>query len=281
MSQPMDRRLTPARPEIADLRFKGVVEADRYAPGVAKQIVTDIAPLRQAPRGDARLDTQVLYGEIVTFYGDEEGWAFIQCQRDGYCGWVPVSALHDVGQAPTHRVSALRTFLYMTPSIKEPPLGLLSMGSPLAIVGEEGQFFRTDQNGFVIRHHLREMASAQPDYAGCAERFLGTPYLWGGRTSLGLDCSGLVQTVLEAANIAAPRDTDMQEAATGTAIDPDGPLRRGDLVFWKGHVGLMLDGETLIHANGFHMDVTKEPLAEARRRILASGTGPVTSVKRL
>ncbi len=179
----MDPRLTPARPEIADLRFKGLKEADRYSQGVLKQVITDIAPLRQQPRGDARLDTQVLYGETVMFYGDEEGWAFIQCVRDGYCGWVPVSALHEVGKPPTHRVSALRTFLYMSPSIKEPPLGLLSMGSPLAIVAEEGQFYRTDQDAFVIRHHLREMSAPLSDYAACAERFLGTPYLWGGRSS--------------------------------------------------------------------------------------------------
>ena len=121
-------------------------------------------------------------------------------------------------------------------------------------------------------------AGFETDAAGVALRFLGAPYLWGGRESLGLDCSGLVQQALAACGKACPRDTDMQ-AGIGVAVAP-GDLARGDLVFWKGHVGMMLDAERMVHANGHHMATVVEPLAEAIARIEAAGYGPPTAYRR-
>ncbi len=276
---PFDPRLTPARPEVAALALKGQVEADRFDEGTRKQVIEGVIPLRNAPRGDAPLDTEALYGETLTVYDVEEGWAFVQLERDGYCGYAPVAALFEPGPEPTHEVRALRTFLYPLPSIKAPPIALMSMLSPLTIVGEEGAFLRTERGHYVIARHVGRLDQPLADPVAVAERFIGTPYLWGGRSSLGLDCSGLVQTALRACGLPASRDTDMQ-ASLGEPVALES-ARRGDLVFWKGHVGMVGDDGTLIHANGFHMEVVKEPLAEAIARIAANSFGAVTVVRRL
>jgi cell wall-associated NlpC family hydrolase len=275
-----DKRLTPARPEIAAAFLKGQVEADRFSDGLRKQVIEGVIPLRSAPRGDAMLDTEVLYGETLTLYDEEEGWAFVQLERDGYCGHVPVAALFEPGPLPTHEVRNLRTFLYPVPSIKAPPVALLSMLSPLTIIGDEGEFLRTERGHYVIARHAGRLDAPLADPVAVAERFVGTPYLWGGRSSLGLDCSGLVQTALRACGIKAPRDTDMQEKALGQGIALD-EAQKGDLVFWKGHVGMIGEAGSLIHANGFHMEVVKEPLDEAIRRIADKSFGAVTSVRRV
>ncbi len=214
---------------------------------------------------------------------NDEGWAWGQLDHDQYVGWLPSGALMADIAAPTHRVSVLRTFLYPGPSIKLPPVAALSLGSRVAVSRLQGDFAITPQ-GAVYAPHLAPLDAVEDDFVAVAERFEGVPYLWGGRTSLGLDCSGLAQVALGAAGVAAPRDSDMQEKALGRPIDV-GPtlagLRRGDLVFWKGHVGIMRDAETLLHANGHFMLVTSEPLAVAVARIAAKEGGPVTSVRRL
>ncbi|MFE1603223.1 C40 family peptidase [Methylobacterium sp. ID0610] len=279
-----DPRLTPARPDLADERLRGLVVADRFVPGSARQVTAPLAPLRRAPREEAALDTEALHGEAVTVYEVAGGWAFVQLDRDGYVGYLPAASLGAPGPAPTHRVAALRSFVFPAPDLKRPPLAHLSFGARVAVVGAEGAYARLAGGGFVYAAHLAGLAAREPDVAGTAARFLGTPYLWGGRSSLGLDCSGLVQTALDAAGIAAPRDADMQERALGEPI-PVTPgltgLERGDLVFWRGHVGLMLDAVRLVHANGHHMAVAIEPLAEAEARIRAAGAGPVTTIRRL
>jgi cell wall-associated NlpC family hydrolase len=276
-----DRRLTPVRPDLAAAYLRGVVDAPRYADGGTMQVVEASAPLRRAPAPDAPLETQALYGETVTVYDEAEGWAWAQLDRDLYVGYLPLAAL-GASTEPTHRVSALRTHAYPGPSIKLPPRMALSLGVRLAIVRQEGHFAVSVDGLWLWRRHLAEVGSAESDFVAVAEFFLETPYLWGGRTSEGIDCSGLAQTALTAAGIAAPRDSDML-AALGEPVAADGqaPLARGDLVFWKGHVGIMRDGQTLLHANGFHMKVVSEPLEEAKARIAASGGGEVTSVRRL
>ncbi|ACL56122.1 C40 family peptidase [Methylobacterium nodulans] len=279
-----DPRLTPARPDLADERLRGLVEAARYVAGTARRVTAPLAPLRRAPRDDASLDTEALHGEAVTVYDVAEGWAFAQLDRDGYVGYLPAPCLGGPGPAPTHRVAALRSFVFPAPDLKRPPLAHLSFGARVAVAGTEGLYARLADGGFVFAAHLADLEAREPDFAATAARFLGTPYLWGGRSSLGLDCSGLVQTALEAAGIAAPRDTDMQERALGSPVPvtPDlAGLRRGDLVFWRGHVGLMLDAARLVHANGHHMAVAIEPLAEAEARIRAAGGGPITTIRRL
>jgi cell wall-associated NlpC family hydrolase len=275
-----DPRLVPARPEIADARLRGHVAAERYVVGEARAVVVPSAPLRRTPRFDAGLETEAVMGDAVTAYGAEEGFAFVQFAHDGYVGYLPEAALGPA-LAPTHRVIALRTFLYPGPDLKQPASGWLTLGARLHPTETQGDYLRI-AGGYVFAGHCAPLDAVEPDYAATAERLVGTPYLWGGRTSLGLDCSGLVQLCLAQAGRPAPRDADQQERGLGEALPPDfGDLRRGDLVFWRGHVGLMLDATRLIHANGHHMAVAVEPLAEAVARIREKSYGPVTSIRRL
>jgi len=225
-------------------------------------------------------DTEALHGEEAVVYEEGAEWAWVQLKRDGYVGYLPSSALGS-GPAPTHRVAALRTHAYPRPSIKAPPRFALSLGALVAIERFEGDFAVTADGAHYFARHLAPIGAAERDFVAVAEKFLEAPYLWGGRTSEGLDCSGLMQTALAAAGRPCPRDTDMMEAALGAPLAPDAPLRRGDLVFWKGHVGVMRDATTLLHANGFHMRVVSEPLAEAKARIAAKEYGAITSVRRL
>jgi cell wall-associated NlpC family hydrolase len=280
---PFDRRLTPARPDLAADHLRGLVDAPRYVNGEAKRVIAASAPLRRYPDAGAPLETEALHGENVTIFDEDGGWAWVQLDRDSYVGYLPGEALAAPSE-PTHRVAALRTHAYPGPSIKLAPRMALSLGARLTIVGGEGDFAVSADGLHVWLKHLAEAGWREPDYVAVAERFLETPYLWGGRTSEGIDCSGLVQTALAAAGQASPRDSDMQEAALGEPIaidEPRTPLARGDLVFWKGHVGIMRDPIALLHANGWHMRVVSEPLAEARDRIAANGGGDVTSARRI
>ena len=281
--QTLDRRLTPARLDLAADHLRGLVDAPRHATGRRMQIIAASAPLKRSPQADAPLETEALFGESVTVYDESGGWAWAQLERDQYVGYLPGAAL-GAPSAPTHRVAALRTHAYPGPAIKLPPRMALSLGAQLKIVDSEGDFALSQDGLYLWSRHLAALNACEPDAVAVAERFLETPYLWGGRTSEGIDCSGLVQTALTAAGIASPRDSDMQEAALGEPLavdDPDVPLKRGDLIFWKGHVGIMRDSLTLLHANGWHMKTVSEPLAEARARIAGSSCGQVTSVRRL
>lgn len=286
MTESLDPRLTPARPHVADLRLRDRVAAARYVAGTPRRVTSPSAPLRRAPAADAGLDTEALLGDAVDLYDTADGFAFVQLARDGYVGYLPADSLGPADPEPTHRVTALRTFLYPEPDLKRPVLGHLSLGARLAATGEAGAYLETP-GGYVFARHCAPVDAREPDYAATAARLAGTPYLWGGRTSLGLDCSGLVQLCLDAAGLPCPRDADMQERALGQALtfDPARPevagLRRGDFVFWRGHVGLMVDPETLIHANGHHMAVAAEPLAGAVARIAAHSFGAVTGIRRL
>jgi cell wall-associated NlpC family hydrolase len=278
MSAPFDRRLTPARPDLAAARLRGTIDAPRYVEGRAMQVVEASAPLRRAPAADAPLDTEALFGETLSVFDESEGWAWVQLDRDRYVGYLPRATLGLPSDA-THRVAALRTHVYPGPSIKLPPLMALSLGARLTIARREGDFAVTADGRFLWARHLATVDSVEPDFVAVAETFLHAPYLWGGRTSEGIDCSGLIQAALTAAGVAAPRDSDLIESSLGETIST--AHARGDLVFWKGHVGVMRDAETMLHANGWHMAVVSEPLAEARARIAANGGGSVTSVKRL
>ncbi|MGL5362812.1 MAG: C40 family peptidase, partial [Bosea sp. (in: a-proteobacteria)] len=223
-------------------------------------------------------------GEAVTVYERFEGWAWAQLAGDGYVGYLPETALGAVIAPATHRVSAQRTFLYPGPSMKLPPLDVLSLGAMVTVARIEGSFAVLPTGACLWAAHLAPVSTREPDFVTVAERFLHVPYLWGGKTSLGLDCSGLTQVALAASGIAAPRDSDQQEAALGSPLpinDSLSGLNRGDLVFWKGHVGIMRDADTLLHATGYSMTVMSEPLREARDRILTGSFGAITSIRRL
>ena len=278
-----DPRLTPARGDIAAKHLEGQVQAGRFVEGQELEVIDAVAPLRKAPTHDAPLDTEVLKGERVTIYDSNgEGWSWGQLGGDGYVGWLPDAALVKPRTTPTHRVTALRTFAFPGPSIKAPPAEALPLGAAIEVVGDDGTFAITPQRHFVPLQHVKAFDVFDDDYVSIAERFVGVPYLWGGKTALGIDCSGLVQIALGACGVAAPRDSDLQERALGDALEDAeiGDLRRGDLIFWKGHVAIVRDSDMLVHANAFHMAVAIEPIAAAHERILASGAD-IISVRRL
>jgi cell wall-associated NlpC family hydrolase len=281
MTNPFDRRLTPARADLAAVYLKGRVTADRYVEGVVMEVKEGVVDLRREPRPDSAIDTQALYGERVTVYDEEEGWAWAQLARDGYVGWIAANALWSELSAPTHRVAVPRTFVYPAASIKQPPLLALPLSAEVSVVEERDAFLVTRDRGFIWRTHLSALDAPAEDFVAVAETLIGAPYLWGGKSSIGVDCSGLVQIAFAATGRKAPRDSDMQEAQLGASVAIGAPLERGDLVFWKGHVGIMRDSTTLLHANGTHMLVSSEPLELVRARNLEAGAGDITGVRRL
>jgi cell wall-associated NlpC family hydrolase len=280
---PFDPRVTAARADLAAKELEGRVPALRYVEGHVCEIVEPQAPVWGEPRPDAALITEAIKGERVIIYDhNAEGFAWGQLADDNYVGWLPEHALGPPGAAPTHKVSALRALAFPGPSIKVPPIEALPFGARVVIVGTHERMAITASNTYVPLAYLRPIGENETDFVAVAERFLGAPYLWGGKTVLGLDCSGLVQVALTACGVACPRDSDMQELALGKAVTADAysDLRRGDLMFWKDHVAIVRDRATLLHANAFHMAVTTELISDAITRISASGS-EITSVRRL
>ncbi|TPI30103.1 NlpC/P60 family protein [Mesorhizobium sp. B3-2-1] len=269
-----DARLHAFRSDLADARLKGEVVADRFVAGRPARISVPVADIRKAPTLDSGINTQALFGDDVLVFEDREGWAWIQAERDGYVGYVADVMLGRRDRAPTHIVSVPRTFLYPGPDLRFPIAGQLSMGSAVTVTGAaetRGTHYALLPSGeAVIAGHLRPIGEMAGDYVSVAETFLGTPYLWGGVSGFGIDCSGLVQLAMRMTGREVLRDSDMQAASIGEPLEPSpdfSGLRRRDLVFWEGHVAIMTDAETMIHANGHTMLVSREGLKEAIARI--------------
>jgi len=279
----LDPRRNAYRADLAAEALRGKVEAPRYAAGELRQVVHSATPLRAAPDARQSWTTEALYGELVTVYEERDGWAWAQLQRDSYVGYLRSSALSAQVRQATHRVQALGTFLYPSAEVKACPWMQLSMNSMLAVVEMGPAFSRLADGSFVPSRHIVEWDRYAPDCAAVAERFTGVPYLWGGRSRLGIDCSGLLQIAMQAAGFQCPRDSDMQQAELGKDVpirdDLDG-LMRGDMVHWNGHVGIMVDAFLLLHANAHHMSVVTEPLASAVDRIAGTGSS-IVAIKRL
>lgn len=285
----LDRRRHAVRDDLAAADLEGKVSAARFVEGTLKQVVRAALGVRKQPKGTSGLETEALFGETVRVYDEAEGWAWVQLLRDGYVGYVPVDGLAMAVEVPTHRVISIGTFIYAEANIKSAPLLHLSLNSEIAVTEVNERFAALKRGGFVMAHHIAPINQYVRDFVAVAERLEGTPYLWGGKTRIGTDCSGLIQNALVAAGVVCPRDTDMQEAELGTAIAfgddvttlADDALQRGDLVFWKGHVGVMVDGVMLLHANGHHMSTVVEPLVEAAQRIERQTGDKVRTIKRL
>jgi cell wall-associated NlpC family hydrolase len=272
----MDRRLTPATPRIAHSSLKGRLEVAVYTDGTPMRVAVPLVDLLRAPHG-AR-ERQLLLGEAFTVIDRHEGHAFGFATKDGYCGWLPDTALSR-GPTPTHWVATPGTHLYPEPKVQAPQISALSLGAKIAITALHGAWAEATQ-GFVPACHIRPLGQHLTDPVSVAESLLHTPYLWGGNSRAGLDCSGLAQLAYMACGSPLPGDSDLQESA-GHDITPDAPLRRGDLIFWKGHVAIIVDDNRLIHANGHTMSVAYENTDACIARILEQGGGPVTRRRRV
>ena len=272
-----DPRVNPWRDDLAAEHLRGEIDAPVYARGHDRAVIAPVTSLRRAPAHGAMMDTQLLLGEKFRVYEERGPWVWGQAQSDDYVGYVLAEDL-GVDIATTHRVTALRSFIYTDPDIKSRPLMAVSMGAHVRITGFEGAFGVLADGSYIFAGHIDAETAHAYDFVQVAERFIGVPYLWGGRESLGLDCSALVQISLSMCRHACPRDSDMQEAVLGAPVSGD--LARGDLVFWKGHVGILQNADTLLHANATHMCVVSEPFVPATKRI-SETAGDIRQIRRM
>ncbi len=272
-----DRRLLPANGRVALEPLRGTVAADRYVAGDWQRVTAALTDICAAPDGPR--DRQLPMGTRALVLEVRDGWAFCQTERDGYVGYVAETALGPDGTA-THWVAAPATHLYPSPDMKQREVAALSLGAHLTITGNEGRFLQTDAGQFVPAQHMREIGDWHDDPVAVAESLLGTPYLWGGDSRSGIDCSGLVQVAHLACGIPCPADSDLQAANFGEPLAESAPLQRGDLLFWKGHVALVAGPDRVVHANAHHMAVAYEGLSDAIRRIREKAYGEVIARRR-
>ena len=280
----LDPRLNAFRGDLADEALKGQVKAPRFVQGLVKQVARGVADLRRAPDEATPLDSQLLFGETVTVFEEKDGWAWVQNVADGYVGYTPAAALDAGRHDPTHQVAVARTFLYPEPNLKAPPVDWLSIASHVAVVGERQRFSALASGGFVYTDHLLGPGEHREDYVETALGLVGLPYLWGGRSSLGLDCSALVQLSLALTagrGDGCRRDSEQQVDSLGQARPIDIPPERGDLIYFPGHVAIALDATMVVNANAHHMLVTVERLADLTARVIAESGRGITAIRRL
>ena len=289
MTRPeLDRRIHAYRPDLADIRLRGKVAAEHFTKGKPSRVSVAVAGLHRSPSSEAPLDTQAVRGEPVTvFEHGKYGWDWVQLGLDGYVGWMEASAMGGDPHEPTHRVCVPRTLVFSEPDIKSPLVEILPLGAAVCVVDgsrdHNAEYALIEPNGAVVSQHVMPVSQHLEDYVSVAERLIDTPYLFGGTTAFGLDCSALIQIAMRMTGRNIMRDADMQEGSVGTLLAKGSDLadlQRGDLIFWKGHCGIMLDAENLLHANAHHMAVAAEPLSEAIGRISQNAGLNVTSARR-
>ncbi|SPF79648.1 C40 family peptidase [Pseudoprimorskyibacter insulae] len=272
-----DPRTTFANGFVAHSTLRGTVTAQRYTDGMLMCVTTPVAPIhRSATTPD--LDRQVQYGRTVRVLDKQGERCFARDEASGHVGYIPHAALGPVARS-THVVATRQTLLFRAPDIKSPEPMPLGLGAQLTITAHDGKFAVTDHGFYAVASHLRHRDMPSTDFVAVAESLLGVPYLWGGNSAFGIDCSGLVSMALENSAMSCPADSDQQAEALGADVT-DGTYQRGDLLFWRGHVAILVDPQTLIHANAHHMAVAYEPLDQAIKRIATQGDGQPIAHKR-
>ena len=259
-----DQRITPIRNDLASNLYIGSVRRKKYVEGIVHTVVSSHSPIYN--KKNSQLSTQLLFGERCKVFETLKGWSWVQSLRDDYVGYTPSKNLKKLKLKPTHKVKSLRTFIYIKPNIKSKILSYLSFNSLVKISSTKYGFCKIQNLGWCPSSDLSKISEKKFNIVNLARQFLNTPYYWGGRDSYGIDCSGLIQNIMQMNNIDFPRDTDMQEDfCTRSLLRKN--LKAGDLVFWKGHVALMTEKKKIIHANAHHMKTQEESLVTAEARI--------------
>ncbi len=278
----LDKRIHAYRDDIANIALKEDVMAENYVAGEQYQTASGIAPLFKMPDHSTPLASQLLYGEYFNVFEIKNGWAWGQSLKDNYVGYCPINNLTPDLHSITHHVSALSTHIYPEPDLKSHPMDLVHLMSGVSVIDEKqtnGFIPLADGNWIFATHIAKDFGN---DPVSEALKYLYTPYLWGGRSNAGIDCSGLIQLAFASVGISVPRDSDMQEEQFGDPLDDDQELMHGDIAFFPGHVGFMLDDMHLLHANAHHMRVSIDPLREVIDIVsFQTDKPPLTCIKRL
>jgi cell wall-associated NlpC family hydrolase len=277
----LDRRVAAVRPDLADLCFIGDFGALHYAAPVAMTAQAPFATVRLAPSWNAEQSSELLFGEPFDAIEVSPDWSWGYAGPERYVGYVPTAALAAPGPAPTHWVSAPEALVFQAASIKSPVMLSLPQNARMAATGDSGDFLELASGGFIHTKHVRALGDWASDPAAQAARWIGAPYLWGGKRRQGCDCSGLVQAALLACGIPIPRDCNQQQGIVGNSVPIEGPYQRNDLIYFPGHVGIMVDATNLLHANAHHMATVVEPLADVLERLKPKYEMPILAVKRL